>query len=73
MADYAPVSVRLPIRSLLLLQEASERHGVTRHRLMTAVLQLAARDPDGLAAQALNETATKRELSGILHRVGRRV
>jgi hypothetical protein len=72
MTDFAPVSVRLPIRSTLMLDEVSERHGVSRHRLMSAILQLAARDPAGLVDQALNEVTTKRELAGIVERVGRK-
>lgn len=72
MTGFAPVSVRLPIRAIPLLDEVSERHGVTRHRLMQAVLQMAARDPDGLILQALAESPSKRELSQILCRFPRK-
>ena len=73
MSEAAPVSVRLPFRSIALLQQAADDHGVSRHRLMEAILRYAARDPDGLIPQALNESPDKRELGRIVDRVGRKV
>ncbi len=68
MSDFAPVSVRIPTRSIPLLDEAASRYGVTRHRLMQAIVCMAARDPDGLIRQALTESLSKRELDRILCR-----
>lgn len=72
MAEAQPVSIRLPHRSLTLLQEAADVYGVSRHRIMEAVLRLAARDPGGLIRQALSESPDKRELGRIVERVGRK-
>ncbi len=73
MSEAAPVSVRLPFRSLALLQEAADVHGVSRHRLMEAVLRYAARDPDGIVRLALSESPDKRELCRIVERIGRKI
>jgi hypothetical protein len=73
MPEAAPVSVRLPYRSLSLLQEAADVHGVSRHRLMEAVLRYAARDPGSIVRQALIESPDKRELAQIVNRIGRKV
>jgi hypothetical protein len=72
MAEAAPVSVRIPFRSLALLQETADVHGVSRHRLMEAILRYVARDPDGIVQQALGESPNKRELACIAQRVGRK-
>ena len=71
MEDYAAVSVRIPARSKPLLEQAAERYGVTPHRLMQAMICMAARDPDDLIRQALSESPNKRELNAIKRRSGR--
>ncbi len=70
MTGFAPVSVRLPVRSIALLQEVADLHQVSRHRLMEAVLRYAARNPDGLARQALCEAPQKHELNRLVANVG---